>query len=68
MDEKDRKIYELEQEQKLEKRFDSERENSDKRYAIKLAENAIFTLVGLICIAVVGLLIKVALGYINMNG
>lgn len=68
MDDKDKKIYELEQDKKMSERFDAERDESDRRYAIKLAERAIFALVGLVCIAVIGALIKVALGYISMNG
>lgn len=68
MDEKDKKIYELEQDKRLEDRLDIERKESDDKYAIKLAERAIFGLVALISVAVAGALIKVALGFISMNG
>jgi hypothetical protein len=38
-----------------------EREVSDRRYAIKLIENIVFALVGLLCAGVIGALIKVVL-------
>jgi hypothetical protein len=38
-----------------------ERECSDKRYAIKLVEGIVFALVGLLCIGVIGALIKLVI-------
>lgn len=65
MDEKDKKIHDLEQDRKIRESLDKEREESNKIYAVKLAEKAIFALIGLISIAVVGALVKVVLNYIN---
>jgi hypothetical protein len=65
MDENEKKIFELEHEKKLRDAFDKEREESDKSYAIKLTEKAVFGIVGLMGITIAGALIKVAIQYIN---
>jgi hypothetical protein len=54
-------IEELENEIKLREELEKERQISNQLYAIKLAEKIIFSLVGLICISVVGALIGLVL-------
>jgi len=41
--------------------LEKERNESDKKYAIKIIETIVFTLIGLICMAVVGALIKLVI-------
>lgn len=38
-----------------------EREASDKKYAIKLVEVIVFTLVGILCVGVIGALLKLVI-------
>jgi hypothetical protein len=49
---------ELELELAIRNKSDEDRKESDKIYAIKLAQHAIFTLITLICIAVIGAMIN----------
>lgn len=65
MDDNEKKIFELEQEKKVREHLDRERDESDKSYAIKLTEKAVFAIVGLMGLTVTGALIKVAIDYIN---
>ncbi len=48
----------LERELELRKAIDKEREMADKKYAIKLIETIVFTLMAVLALAVVGALIK----------
>lgn len=65
MDDNQKKIFELEQEKKVREALDKEREESDKSYAIKLTEKAVFAIVGLMGLTITGTLIKVAIDYLN---
>ena len=65
MDQNEKKIFELEQEKKLRDAIEKETERSDKMYAIKLVEKAVFAIIGLMGLTVFGVLIKVAIDYIN---
>lgn len=65
MDANEKKIFELEQEKKFREAIDKEIERSDRTYAIKLVEKAVFAIVGLMSLTIFGVLIKVALGYSN---
>lgn len=65
MDEKDKKIWELERERQLAEALEIEREEADKRYAIKLTEKAVFAIIGLMGITIFGVLFKVAIDYIG---
>jgi len=48
----------LERELELRQAIERERELADKRYAIKLIETIVFTLMGVLALAVIGALIK----------
>lgn len=48
----------LERELELRQAIDKERDIADKKYAIKLIETIVFTLMGVLALAVVGALIK----------
>lgn len=65
MDEQQKKIHDLETELMIRNKLEKEREESDKLYAIKLSEKAIFAIIGLMGVTVAGALIKVAISYIN---
>ena len=65
MDQYEKKIFELEQEKKLREAIEKETERTDKMYAIKLVEKAVFAIIGLMGLTVFGVLIKVAIDYIN---
>lgn len=66
MDERDKKIHDYEHEKNLAELAKKERDESNKLYAIKLSEKAIFALIALISIGVVSVLIKVALNYTDV--
>ena len=65
MDETQRKLLDLEHEKMVREIADKEREESDKMYAVKLSEKAVFGIVGLMGVTIAGTLIKIALEYIN---
>lgn len=65
MDDKDKKIWELEQEQKLFKALENARDEADAKYAIKLTEKAVFAIIGLMGLTIFGVLFKVAVDYIG---
>lgn len=65
MDEQQKKIHDLETELMIRNKLEKEREESDKLYAIKLSEKAVFAIIGLMGVTVAGALIKVAISYIN---
>lgn len=65
MDEQQKKIHDLETELMIRNKLEKEREESDKLYAIKLSEKAVFAIIGLMGLTVAGALIKVAISYIN---
>lgn len=65
MDEKQKEIHDLKTELMLRDKLEKEREDSDKLYAIKLSEKAVFAIIGLMGLTVAGALIKVAISYIN---
>lgn len=65
MDINEKKIFELEQEKKVREALDKEREESSKLYAVKLAEKAVFAIIGLMGLTVAGALIKVAIDYLG---
>lgn len=65
MDEQQKKINDLETEIMLRDKLEKEREESDKLYAVKLSEKAVFAIIGLMGLTVAGALIKVAISYIN---
>lgn len=54
-------VKQLETELLIRQKMDEERECSDRKYAIKLIETIVFSLVGLLAMAVVGALIKLVL-------
>lgn len=66
MDEISKKLHDLEQEKKIREALDAEREHIQETYAVKLAERAIFSLIGLLSVGVVSVLIKISLNYINV--
>lgn len=61
----EQRIFGLEQEKKVAEAIERERTHSDGRYAIKLAEKAIFALVSLISFGVATALVTVAINYLN---
>lgn len=65
MDDKDKKIWELEQEKRLLDALKKAREEADGRYAIKLTEKAVFAIVALMGMTVFGTLMKVSIDYIS---
>jgi hypothetical protein len=54
----DKTRADLERELEIRRAIDKEREIADKKYAIKLIETIVFTLMGVIALAVLGALIK----------
>lgn len=66
MDTNEKKIFEYEQAEKVRLALEKEQERTDKAYAIKLTERAVFAIIGLMGLTVAGTLIKVALDYIGM--
>ena len=51
----------LERELEIRQAIDKEREIADKKYAIKLIETIVFTLMGVLALAVLGALIKLVI-------
>lgn len=52
---------ELEAELRIRDMLEAERKESDKKYAVKLVETIVFTLVGVLALGVLGALIKLVI-------